>query len=153
VGSPRHTLIAIAVALVLVVGAEAGTVPAAATPTTTKPSSVTAKLRLDKKRVKEGSKVKGRLVLTNPTDRTIDLSDDCAPQWDVVLGTGKKAPPIAFSQLCAVSPFPVAPGHNRYPFRVSTQGLDPGKYHAFLVASDPSFPHAKPARVVIVATP
>jgi hypothetical protein len=118
-----------------------------------KSTPVTAKLLLDAKRVKVGTSVEGRLVLTNPTTKPIDLDRVCAPQWEVVLGTGKTAPPVAFNQICKVGPFKVAPGPNRHPFKVATKGLSPGKYHAFLVASDPSFPHAKPAPVTIVATP
>jgi hypothetical protein len=140
-----------AIGVVALVLAVSGTT--AATAAGAKSSPVTAKLLLDKKQVKAGVAVKGRLVLTNPTDHTIDLRDDCAPQWDVVLGTGKKAPPVAFTQICAATPFPVKPGADPYPFRVPTKGLEPGKYHAFLVASDPSFPHAKRVPVTIVARP
>lgn len=140
--------------MALAAGVAIGARPAGALPipAATEPTPVTARLLLDKRQVKAGAPVKGRLVLTNPTAATIDLSGDCAPRWEVVLGRGKKAPPVAFSQLCETGSFPVAPGADPYPFRVSTTGLHPGKYHAFLVASDPAFPSAKRVPVTIVAT-
>jgi hypothetical protein len=127
------------VALILVTGVAAAV------------TTVTARIDVAKKTVAAGKPVRGTLVLLNPTRGKVDLNRICTPKWEVVLGRGKKPPPIAFSQECGVAPFPVKPGRNTYRFAVQTKNLRAGRYHAFLVASDPSFPQAKPVAVRIVA--
>jgi hypothetical protein len=132
--------------LVMVVGAGIG--PAgASTPVTAPTGRITAEIRFASRTVSEGRKLRGTLVLRNPTKHTIDLNDGCRPQWQVALGQGKEPPGVAFSMLCDTAPFPVRPGMTKLPFTVSTRGLDPGRYRAFLVASSENFPSAKPVRV------
>ena len=53
--------------------------------------------------------------------------------------------------VCSPEPFRVAPGTTERRFRVATAGMRAGTYRAFLVASQPSFPEAKPVRVRIVS--
>jgi hypothetical protein len=140
-------IVAGAVVTLAVGGVAAGGAAVAAT----KSPTVTAKIELAKNKVTVGKPVRGKLVLTNPGSQKVDLNTGCAPKWEIVLGTGKTAPPVAFSQECRVGPFPVNPGTNKLAFNTSTQQLRPGKYHAFLVSSDPSFPTAKPVPVTIAA--
>jgi len=116
-----------------------------------KSPAVTAMVELTKVKVTAGKLVRGKLVLTNRGSQEVDLNQICAPKWEVVLGKGRTAPPVAVSQECGVGSFPVKPGTTRLPFETSTKKLSPGKYRAFLVASDPSFPVAKPVPVTIVA--
>jgi hypothetical protein len=111
---------------------------------------VTAKLVLSSRRVPAGTPLRGTLVLTNPGDRAVDLNQGCAPQWDVVLGRGTTPPQVAFTMECSPEPFRVAPGSTERRFRVETAGTRAGTYRAFLVASQPSFPEAKPVRVRII---
>jgi hypothetical protein len=113
-------------------------------------SSVRAELVLASSRVAAGSSVRGTLVLTNPGERAVNLNEGCRPQWVVVLGRGPKPPGVAFSLVCAPEPFRVAPGTTKLPFRVATGRRRPGRYRAFLVASQPSFPTVAPVKVRIV---
>jgi hypothetical protein len=148
---PRRFLAAGAVALAVVTGGGAGAANAAQQPAKRPSSPVTAKIELAKKQVTAGKPVRGTLVLTNRATKKVDLKQVCTPKWEVALGNAKEAPPVAFTQVCGVASFPVKPGRNKFPFETSTAGLGAGKYHAFLVASDPTFPSAKPAPVRIVA--
>jgi hypothetical protein len=113
-------------------------------------SGVTAELELSSRRVAAGTPLRGRLVLTNPGDHAVDLNQGCAPQWDVVLGRGTTPPQVAFATVCSPESFRVEPGTTSRRFRVETAGKRTGTYRAFLVASQPSFPEAKPVRVRIV---
>ncbi|MFI5372306.1 MAG: hypothetical protein ACHQ52_12180 [Candidatus Eisenbacteria bacterium] len=137
------------VLLVVTAGGSAGATTAVQAQALPRSSAVSAKLVLAKKQVTAGKPVRGTLVLTNRSTKKVDLNSVCTPKWEVVLGSGKEAPPVAFSMECGVAPFPVKPGRNKFPFEASSEGLEAGKYHAFLVASDPSFPTAKPAPVRI----
>jgi hypothetical protein len=115
---------------------------------------VTARLQLDHAQVAQGKPVHGHLVFHNPGGSSVDLNHGCTPKWDVVLGSGRYAPAVAFSLECGTEPFPVKPGTTRMRFTANTNGpprLRAGRYHAFLVASDPSFPKARPVAVRIVA--
>jgi len=123
--------------------------PAAGAATGTR--GVTAELVLASRRVRAGTPVRGRLVLNNPGARAVDLNQGCAPQWDVVLGRGSTPPQVAFAMVCSPEPFRVAPGTTERSFRVETAGKRAGSYRAFLVASQPSFPEAKPVNVRIVS--
>ncbi len=114
-------------------------------------SGVTAALELSSRRASAGTPLRGRLVLTNPGDRAVDLNQGCAPQWDVVLGRGTTPPQVAFAMVCSPEPFRVAPGTTTRRFRVETAGKRAGTYRAFLVASQPSFPEARPVKVRIVS--
>jgi len=133
---------ALALVLVNVVPAPAGAADSS--------SGVTARIVLARSRVSEGKPAKGTLMLANPGKQTVDLRTECTPQWDVALGRGREAPPVAFTQICGTKPFPVRPGVNRYPFESATKGLSPGRYRAFLVSSDPSFPSARPVALRVV---
>jgi hypothetical protein len=113
-------------------------------------TGVTAELVLPSTRVAPGTPLRGTLVLTNRGDHAVDLNDGCAPKWDVVLGRGRTPPGVAFSMECSPAPFRVAPGTTERKFRVDTTGRRPGRYRAFLVASQPSFPEATPVKVRIV---
>jgi hypothetical protein len=114
--------------------------------------SVTAKLVLAKSKVTSGRTLRGNLVLTNHTKQPVNLNTGCTPRWDVVLGRGKQAPGVAFSLVCGTASFPVAPGSHKSPFTATTTGLHAGKYRAFLVSSDPTFPTARPVPLTIVAS-
>jgi hypothetical protein len=113
--------------------------------------AVTARIQLARRQVTTGRVVRGTLVLVNRGVATVDLTRVCTPKWDVVPGRGRKAPPTMFTQECGVDPFPVKPGRTEYPFEVATAGLRAGRYRAFLVSSDRSFPEARPAPFRIVA--
>ena len=115
------------------------------------PGRVTARISLPSTRLPARSTVKGHLVLTNPGKRPIDLNQGCTPKWDVLLGRGARPPEIAFSLECGVEPFVVKPGATRLPFELRVGRRQPGRYRAFLVASDPSFPTAPPVRVTVVS--
>jgi hypothetical protein len=119
----------------------------ASAPTTAPTGRITAEIRFASRTVREGRNLRGTLFLRNPTKHTIDLNDGCRPQWQVALGTGTTPPGVAFPMLCGTKPFPVRPGTTKLPFTVSTSGLDPGRYRAFLIASTESFPSAKPVPV------
>jgi hypothetical protein len=112
---------------------------------------VTARIDLPSTRLRSASTVKGRLVLTNSGDLPVDLNQGCTPKWEVVLGKGPKPPGVAFTLECGVEPFVVPPGTTRLPFGLRVGRRRPGRYRAFLVASDPSFPHAKPVKVTVVS--
>jgi hypothetical protein len=112
---------------------------------------VTARIHLARQQVTAGRVVRGTLVLVNRGTATVDLNQVCTPKWDVALGRGRKAPATMFTQECGVDPFPVKPGRTEYPFEVATAGLRAGRYRAFLVSSDPSFPAARPSPLRIVA--
>jgi hypothetical protein len=163
-------------AVVAVAIATAVAAPAALAVSTTSPTvkDVTAAITLASTRVKAGAKVKGKLVLTNHSHDPVDLTITCRPLWTVVLGKGKTAPGVAFPAICGIDRFVVKPGKTRLSFtlratysgctgdgptspgipRCAADGrpppLPPGKYRAFLVASD-SFPRAPPLLVRIVA--
>ena len=163
-------------AVVAVAIATAVAAPAALAVSTTSPTvkDVTAAITLASTRVKAGAKVKGKLVLTNHSHDPVDLTITCRPLWTVVLGKGKTAPDVAFPMMCVTDRFLVKPGKTRLSFtlratysgctgdgptspgipRCAADGrpppLPPGKYRAFLVASD-SFPRAPPLLVRIVA--
>ena len=124
--------------------------PAAAADAT-EATHVTAELVLASRRVPAGTPLEGRLVLTNPGAHAVDLNQGCAPQWDVVLGRGSTPPQVAFAMVCSPDPFRVAPGRTQRRFRVATAGKRAGSYRVFLVASQPSFPAAKPVKVRIVS--
>lgn len=98
-----------------------------------------------------GGTLHGRLVLTNSGDVPVDLNHGCAPKWQVVPGKGTKPPRVAFSLECGVEKFVVKPGTTRLPFEVLTARQQRGRYRAFLVAGDPSFPTARPVRVTVVS--
>jgi hypothetical protein len=117
----------------------------------TSTAGVTAELVLSSRRVPAGTPLRGRLVLTNRRADTVDLNQGCAPQWDVVLGRGTTPPQVAFAMVCSPEPFRVAPGTTLRRFRVDTAGKRAGTYRVFLVASQPSFPEAKPVKVRIVS--
>jgi hypothetical protein len=132
----------------LVIALGTGLGPAGASAPTTAPTGrITAEIRFASRTVRAGRNLRGTLFLRNPTKHTIDLNDGCRPQWQVALGQGAEPPGVAFSMLCGTAPFPVRPGTTKLPFTVSTSGLDPGRYRAFLVASTESFPSAKPVPV------
>jgi hypothetical protein len=114
-------------------------------------SAVTARIDLSRRQVSAGRVVRGVLILVNPGTATVDLNQVCTPKWDVVLGRGRKAPATMFTQECGVDPFPVKPGRTEYPFQIATKGLRAGRYRAFLVSSDRSFPEARPSPHRIVA--
>ena len=127
-----------------------GTEPAAAG-TSIAAGRVTARIALSSTRLPARSTVKGHLVLTNSGDRPVDLNQGCAPKWDVVLGRGAHPPGVAFSLECGPEPFVVKPGTTRLPFELQVGRRRPGKYRAFLVASDPAFPTARPVKVTVVS--
>jgi hypothetical protein len=143
----RYRRLTCAVAVFSLVSALAGAATASAA---TGVDGVTAKLVLASRRVPAGTPLRGTLVLTNPGDRTVDLNQGCAPQWDVVLGRGRTPPQVAFTMECSPEPFRVAPGSTQRKFRVDTAGKRAGAYRVFLVASQPSFPEAKPVKVRVV---
>jgi hypothetical protein len=136
-------VLATVAALGLAAGPAAGAAPIAA-------GRVSARLELPKTRVRTGGTLKGHLVLTNSGDQTVDLNQSCAPKWQVVLGKGPKPPGVVFALVCTTEQFLVKPGTTRLPFEVSA-GRKPGRYRAFLVASLPSFPTAKPVRVMVIS--
>ncbi len=150
-------------------------VPSAAYAVPGSPASVTATVQLPRARVRAGATVHGSLVLTNRSGAPVDLKTTCTPKWQVVLGSGKEPPGVAFSLECGVDPFIVKVGTTKLPFTLSTSypgcapdaasvsrdlprcranGRPPplprGRYHAFLVTSDPSFPQAAPAPIRLV---
>jgi hypothetical protein len=150
-------------------------VPSSAHAATSSPGSVTATIQVPRTRVRAGATVHGSLVLTNHSGAPVDLKTTCTPKWQVVLGSGKEPPGVAFSQECGVDPFIVKAGTTQLPFTLSTSyagcapdaasvsrdlprcranGRPPplprGRYHAFLVTSDPSFPQAAPAPIRLV---
>jgi hypothetical protein len=113
--------------------------------------TVTARITLASSRFPARSTVKGHLVLTNSGDRPVDLNHGCTPKWEVVLGKGTQPPDVAFTLDCGVAKFVVKPGATRRRFELQVGRRKPGKYRAFLVASDPSFPTAPPVRVTVVS--
>jgi len=132
----------------LAIASGTGLGPAGASAPTAPPKTrITAEIRFASRTVREGRNLRGTLFLRNPTKHTIDLNDGCRPQWEVALGTGTTPPGVAFTDLCGTAPFPVRPGTRKLPFTVSTSGLDPGRYRAFLIASTETFPSAKPVPV------
>jgi hypothetical protein len=143
----RRTLVGAIAVFSLVSGLIWPTAAGAATGT----RGVTAELVLASRHVPAGTPLRGRLVLTNPGAHTVDLNQGCAPMWDVVLGRGSTPPQVAFAMVCSPEPFRVAPGRTQRRFRVDTAGTRAGSYRAFLVASQPSFPAAKPVKVRIVS--
>jgi hypothetical protein len=145
----RTTFVSVLAAFCLVSGLAGPAAPAAAAGAAA-PTAVTARLVLRSTRVPAGTPLRGTLVLTNPGDQPLDLNDGCSPKWDVVLGRGRTPPGVAFSLECSPEPFLVAPGSTERRFRVDTAGRRPGSYRVFLVASQPSFPDAKPVKVRIV---
>jgi hypothetical protein len=126
------------------------TEPAGASPAVAA-SSVTARMALPSTRVPARSTVKGHLVLTNSGDQPVDLTQGCTPKWQVVLGKGTRPPDVAFTLDCGVAEFVVKPGTTRLPFELRVGRREPGKYRAFLVANDPSFPAAPPVRITVVS--
>lgn len=112
---------------------------------------VTARIALPSTRLPARSTVHGHLVLTNSGDRPADLTQGCTPKWDVVLGRGARPPDVAFTLDCGVEKFVVKPGTTRLPFELRVGRRKPGRYRAFLVASDASFPRAVPVRVTVVS--
>ena len=145
-------VIAIALGGLLPIGPalRSGPEPAAAG-TSIAAGRVTARIALSSTRPPARSTVKGHLVLTNSGDRPVDLNQGCAPKWEVVLGKGLQVPQVAFSLECGPEPFVVKPGTTRLPFELQVGRRRPGKYRAFLVASDPAFPTARPVRVTVVS--
>jgi hypothetical protein len=121
-----------------------------------------------------GTTVDGDLVVTNHTDRTINLTQGCKPFWSV----GLQSQTIPFNPVepavCEVAPFFLAPGANRLPFqlRVRYEGcssnsesaspslppcvgtepppLPPGSYEVVLVSQSPGL-SAAPVNVRVVA--
>jgi hypothetical protein len=156
---------------VLVTPAAFAASSATATPTTA-PRNVTAVIQLPARTARAGRPVHGSLVLRNTGRRTLDLRQGCTPQWQVVLGRGRSAPPVAFSMICGTAPFRVPPGTTKRPFTLSTRAdgcaadaaqvtadlpqcgadgrpppLAPGRYRAFLVSSGGDFPTADPVKL------
>lgn len=121
-----------------------------------------------------GTTVDGDLVVTNHTDKTINLTQGCKPFWSV----GLQSPTIPYNPVeptpCEPAPFLLAPGANRLPFELrvrylgcSTNSestspsyppcvgtepppLPPGSYEAVLVSQSPSL-SAAPVNVEVVA--
>jgi hypothetical protein len=143
----RAPLVAVTAVFTLALGGvlPIGTSPAIAAGT------VTARIVLPSTRLPARSTVHGHLVLTNSGDRAVDLNHGCTPKWDVVLGRGTRPPDVAFTLDCGVTKFVVPPGTRRLPFELRVGRRKPGTYRAFLVASDPSFPTARPVRVTVVS--
>ena len=143
-----HTLIALVLAggFLLVPG-----VPGATAVPTVAAGRVTARLELPSTRLRAGSTIHGKLVLTNSGDLPVDLNQGCTPKWVVVLGRGTRPPGVAFSLDCGVEPFVVKPGTSTRPFELAVGRRKPGRYRAFLVSDDPAFPKARPVRVTVVS--
>jgi len=121
-----------------------------------------------------GTTVDGDLVVTNHTDKTINLTQGCKPFWSV----GLQSPTVPFNPaeptVCELAPFLLAPGANRLPFELrvrylgcSTDSestspsyppcvgteprpLPPGSYEAVLVSESPAL-DAAPVNVEVVA--
>jgi len=121
-----------------------------------------------------GSTVSGVLVVTNHTDKTINLTETCSPDWEVGLQSATIPFNPAFPADCSTGPFLLQPGTNRLPFTLDvsynacTNGggaspsvppcltggippLPPGPYQAILVG--PSALSAKPVDVEVVPPP
>ena len=145
-------VIAVALGGLLPIGPtlRSGTEPAAAR-TSIAAGRVTARIALSSSRLPARSTVKGHLVLTNSGDRPVDLNQGCTPKWDVVLGKGPHPPEVAFTLDCGAAKFVVKSGTTRLPFELHVGRRRPGKYRAFLVASDPAFPTARPVKVTVVS--
>lgn len=120
----------------------------------------------------DGTTVDGDLVVTNHSDKTINLTEGCKPFWSV----GLQSPTIPFNPMeptvCELTPFLLAPGANRLPFSfqvrylgcstnpessslsdppcVGTEPppLPPGSYEAVLVSQSPAL-SAAPVNVEI----
>ena len=89
---------------------------------------MTARLELPSTRLRAGSTVHGKLVLTNSGDLPVDLNQGCTPKWEVVLGRGPRPPGVAFTLDCGVEPFVVKPGTSKLPFELAVGRKRSGRY-------------------------
>ena len=143
----RAPLVALTAVLTFTLG---GVLPIGAS-TPIAAGTVTARIALPSTRLPARSTVHGHLVLTNSGDRPVDLNQGCTPKWDVVLGRGTRPPDVAFTLDCGATKFVVPPGTTRLAFELRVGRRKPGTYRAFLVASEPSVPTARPVRVTVVS--
>ena len=67
----------------------------------------------------------------------------------VVLLKKGQLPNVVFPLVCVSMPFTLAPGTNRFPFRVTAPAAA-GRYRAVLVGNELALPAPKPLKVAVV---
>jgi hypothetical protein len=140
--------------------------------------NIAVHMQLSADRLPAGSHLEATVVLTNRSDKTINLTSACRPIYAVLLANQSNPPGNAgFSELppghCQTTPLLVHPGTNRWrthvpttafdcssaasgphttPTCTKTGGLPPlpsGTYYAVLVGSDLPLPAPSPVPVTL----
>jgi hypothetical protein len=101
---------------------------------------------LNSTRIASGQSIGGALLVLNQGPVPINLTKTCRPNFVVVLTSSIYTPQVAWTSGCAVVPFIIAPGTNRFPVQVTTtylgchQSRPPSTAPKCLSSGPPSLP-------------
>lgn len=167
-------------------GQSAGPTTSHPSPTTTAPPlpggyglipagrGLSDRIVLNSTRIASGRPIGGALIVVNHGAVPINLTKTCRPNFVVVLTSSTYTPQVAWPSDCAVGPFTIAPGTNRFPVQVTTTylgchqsgppstvprclssgppSLPAGNYDAVLVGNGLALPKPQPVAVTLTTS-